>query len=172
MVFRHAFHQPQNPVESGKFKRPFGSTSPAATPCPQRLRRPQHAAAEPGDTISNGIANAQKGETPLRCTHVAPESTRDSVGLGDPIERFLASTSRGKRRRVGRKLQMAENLAEHLGRTGGHLQRKHPLQEPRPVPLETGKAGVMLVAPWTAILTTCAWRSPLGVPAAPCASSA
>ena len=140
-----------------------------------------------GDAISNGIANAQRGETPLRCLHVAPESTRDGVGLGDPIERFLASTSRGNRRRVGRKLLSHLKLADHLGlgdggdnpqrlltakRTGGHIQSKHPFHELRPVPLETGKAGVMLVAPWTAILTTCAWKSPLGVPAAPCASSA
>jgi hypothetical protein len=32
--------------EDRKCKRPFGATSPAATPCPQHLRRPQHTAAE------------------------------------------------------------------------------------------------------------------------------
>ena len=36
--------------------------------------------------ISNGIATAQRGETSLRCAHVAPESTRDGMGLlGDAI---------------------------------------------------------------------------------------
>ena len=50
----------------------------------------------------------------LHGTHVAPEATRDGVGLSDPIERCLASTSRDQRRRVGRELQMAENLADHL----------------------------------------------------------
>jgi len=29
------------------------------------------------DAIANGIAHAQRGETPRRCAHVVPESTRD-----------------------------------------------------------------------------------------------
>ena len=68
-----------------------------------------------GKPMANGMANAQKGAVPRRCTHVADETTRDGVGLGNPIERFLASTGRGKRRRVGRALQMAEHLSDHLG---------------------------------------------------------
>ena len=68
-----------------------------------------------GKPIANGIATAQKGVTPRRGAHVAYEPTRDVVGLGNPIERCLASTSRGNRRRVGRALQMAEKLADHLG---------------------------------------------------------
>ena len=67
-----------------------------------------------GKPIANGIANAQKGATPRRCAHIANETARDCVGLGNPIKRFLASTGRGKRR-VGRELQMAEHLSDHLG---------------------------------------------------------
>src|SRR5262245_41903867 len=79
--------------------------------------------------------------------------------LGDPIERGLASTSRGKRRRIGRELQMAEHLADHLGlRDGGdhpqrplmakradsYIQSKHPLEQPRPAPVWRGMAGLRL----------------------------
>ena len=31
-----------------------------------------------GEEIANGMANAQRGETPLRCAHVAPETTPTS----------------------------------------------------------------------------------------------
>jgi hypothetical protein len=94
--------------------------------------------------MAHGMAHAQQGATPRRGAHVANEPTRDGVGLGNPIERFLASTGRGKRRRVGRELQMAEHLPDHLGLgdggndperataakgTCGHSQRKHAPQE-------------------------------------------
>jgi hypothetical protein len=55
------------------------------------------------------------------CAHVAPKATRDGVALSDPIERCLASTSRGNRQRVGPELQMAENLADHLNLGDGGL---------------------------------------------------
>ena len=86
-------------------------------------------------------------------------------GLGDPIERFLAHTGRANRRRVVRELQMAENLAEHLGlgdgsnnsqrpltakRTGGHIQSKHLLQELRPAPARRLCRGII---PLHALLT-------------------
>ena len=102
-----------------------------------------------GGRDANGMANAQRCETHLHCAHVAPEATRDGVSLSDPIERCLARTSRGNRRRVGRELQMAENLADHLGLgdggdnaqrsltakgTRGHIQSKHMPQEPGPAP--------------------------------------
>jgi hypothetical protein len=79
------------------------------------------------------MAHAQRCETHLHCAHVAPEATRDGVGLSDPIERCLARTSRGKRRRVGRELQMAENLADHLdlGDGGDHAQRSLTAQGTR-----------------------------------------
>ena len=92
--------------------------------------------------------------------HVAPEFTRDGVGLGDPIEGCLASTSRGNRWRVGRALQMAENLADHFGlgeggenpqrpltakRAAGHLQHKHPLEQPRPTPVRRRRAGLLFL---------------------------
>src|SRR5215510_7106091 len=79
-----------------------------------------------GGAISNGIATAQRGETPA-----APESTRDGVGLGDPIERCLARTSQGNRRRVGRELQMAEYLADHLGLGDGGDNPQRPLTAKR-----------------------------------------
>jgi uncharacterized membrane protein YeiH len=45
--------------------------------------------------ISNGIANAQRGKTPLRCAHVAPESTRHGEEtLAVPVEfRGYATTT-------------------------------------------------------------------------------
>jgi hypothetical protein len=67
------------------------------------------------------MLHAQRDERHLRCAHVANEPMLDGVGLGNPIERGLASTGRGKRRRVGRALQMAEHLLDHLGLgDGGH----------------------------------------------------
>ncbi len=47
--------------------------------------------------------------------YVANKTTCIGVGIGKPIEHCLASTGRNHRRRVGRELQMAENLADHLG---------------------------------------------------------
>jgi len=64
--------------------------------------------------MANGMANAQKGATPRRCAHGANATPRDGVGFGNPIARCVARTGRGKRRRVGRELQLAEHLAEHL----------------------------------------------------------
>jgi hypothetical protein len=130
---------------------------------------------------------SQGWKTHLHWAHVAAAITRDAMGLGHPVTGCLAGTGRRDGGWVGSTFQMAEDLADHCAlcddgdepqcpaltkRAVCHIQRKDPMQQPRPVPLETGKAGVMLVAPWTAILTTCAWRSLLGVPAAPCASSA
>jgi hypothetical protein len=89
-----------------------------------------------GGTDANEMQTPQRWETHLSCTHGAYEITRDAVGLGDPIARGLASTRRGNRWWVGRALQMAENLPDHLGlgdggdnpsrpltakRTGGHI---------------------------------------------------
>ena len=50
--------------------------------------------------------NAQKGMTPRRGAHVAYEPTRDVVGLGNPIERCLATMGRGNRRWDGGQLAM------------------------------------------------------------------
>ena len=68
--------------------------------------------------MANGMANAQKGAPPRRCAHGANATPRDGVGFGNPIARCVARTGRGKRRRVGRELQLAEHLAEHLGLGG------------------------------------------------------
>jgi hypothetical protein len=90
--------------------------------------------------ISKGILHAQRGERHLRCAHIASETTRDVVGLGNPIERCLASTGRGKRRWDGGQLAMTQDARDDrlLGNssnnteraasakgTGGHIQRKH-----------------------------------------------
>ena len=63
-------------------------------------------------------------EIHFRCTHVASETTRDVVGLGDPIERFLARTGRRERRGDGRKLQMTQDACEHrlLGHGGNDAE--------------------------------------------------
>ena len=63
--------------------------------------------------MANGMANAQKGATPRRCAHVANEPTRDGVGLGNPIERFLARTGRCNGTWDGRKLEMTEDARDH-----------------------------------------------------------
>ena len=126
----------------------------------------------------NGMATAPRGETSRRGAHVAPESRRDCRGLGDPIARCVASTSRGKRWRVGCARQMTENRADHLGlsdggehpqrplmaqrkvarlppptqwrKTGGQIQGKPPLQEPRPTPARRRCCGLIpLHALWT-----------------------
>ena len=65
-----------------------------------------------GKPISNGIATAQKGVTPRRGAHVAYEPTRDVVGLGNPIERGLATTGRGNRRWDGGKLAMTQDARD------------------------------------------------------------
>ena len=48
-------------------------------------------------------------ETHLHCTHVAPETTRDIVGLGDPVERCLAQTGRCNGRWDGGQLAMTQD---------------------------------------------------------------
>jgi hypothetical protein len=68
-----------------------------------------------GGKISNGISRLFRHETPLHCAHVTPETRRDVVGLGDPVERFLARTSRGNRWWVSRELQIQRLRGwEHL----------------------------------------------------------
>jgi len=73
-----------------------------------------------GGEISNGISTAQRCETPLHCAHVAPETTRDVVGLGDPVERCLAHTGRSNRRGDGGQLEMTQAARNHrlLGNGG------------------------------------------------------
>ena len=95
------------------------------------------------------MANAEQGAPPRRGAHVANATPRDGVGFGNPIARCVARTGRGKRRRVGRELQLAEHLADHLGLgEGGHdperataaqgprgpSQSNHAPQEPGPAP--------------------------------------
>src|SRR5262245_47740432 len=45
--------------------------------------------------FQRGFLHAQRDERHLRCAHVANEPMHDGVGLGNPIERGLASTGRG-----------------------------------------------------------------------------
>ena len=53
------------------------------------------------------------------------------LGLGNPIERCLASTRRGNRWWVGRALQMAGDLADHLGLRDGGENPQRPLTAKR-----------------------------------------
>ena len=64
-------------------------------------------------------------ETYLRCTPVAHEATRDGVGLGHPVERFLARTDRCNGRWDGRQLAMMQDARDHrlVGNSGNDPQR-------------------------------------------------
>ena len=117
----------QAPLPPGPCVPPRAPPQPASAACSQAARGAARllgldrrccwgGADFKGDStrISKGILHAQRGERHLRGAHVANEPTHNGVGLGNPSERCLASTGRGKRRRVGRALQMAENLADHL----------------------------------------------------------
>ena len=60
------------------------------------------------------ICTHAEGGTRLRSAHVAYETTRVVVGLGDPVTWSLAGTGRRDGGRVCRKFQMAEDLADDL----------------------------------------------------------
>jgi hypothetical protein len=107
---------------------------------PLRRRPREGRLGNAGGVDSNGSSNAQRCETPLRCAHVAYETTRDVVGLGNPIERFLARTGRYNGRWDGGKLEMTQDARDDrlLGNggnnaeratsakgTGAHIQIKH-----------------------------------------------
>jgi hypothetical protein len=78
-----------------------------------------------GGVDSNGSSNAQRCETPLRCVHVAYETTRDVVGLGNPIERCLARTGRCNGRWDGGKLEMTQEARDDrlLGHGDNNAER-------------------------------------------------
>ena len=158
--WRHPAGRPRRPLGAGVSP---GAPPPPARPAAQR-RAGAHGLDRPGcwGHISKGILHAQRDERHLRCAHVANEPMHDGVGLGNPIERGLASTGWGNRWRVGRALQMAEHLLDHLGLgdgghdperaalakgTGAQSQGKHPLQESRPAPVRRGTAGLRLFHP-------------------------
>ena len=72
----------------------------------------------------NAFQRSEVCDTPSLCARRLRDHARRR-GLGNPIERCLASTSWGNWRRVGRALQMVEHLADHLGLGDGgdHPQR-------------------------------------------------
>ena len=89
------------------------------------------------------------GVPPRHSAHVAYEATRAVVGLGNPVNRCLASTGWGNGRWDGRELEMAEDTRDHrlLGDDGNepqhalltpgaayHLHAKDPLEQARPAP--------------------------------------
>jgi hypothetical protein len=86
-------------------------------------RRPREG--QPGRIDATGISNAQRCETHLRCAHVAYETTRDVVGLGDPVERYLARTGRGHGRWNGGQLARTQETRAHrfLGQGGKDPER-------------------------------------------------
>ena len=101
-----------------------------------------------GGSLFQRLRRLCRPETP-RTAHTSPsEATRDVVGLGDPVERFLAQTGRCNRRWDGGQLEMTQDARDHrlLGDCGhdperaapakvtcGHIQSKHAPQEPAPV---------------------------------------
>ena len=75
------------------------------------------------DSKRSEVSPAQ--ETHLRCTPVAHEATRDGVGLGHPVERFLARTGRCNGRWDGRQLAMTQDARDHrlVGNSSNDPQR-------------------------------------------------
>jgi NAD(P)-dependent dehydrogenase (short-subunit alcohol dehydrogenase family) len=101
----------------------------------------------------------QRGERHLCGTHVASETPRHGVGLGERVC-LLASTGRGNRRWDGRELEMSQDPRDHrlliddgndaerapaAPGTGGHIQVKHPLEQPCPAPARHHGARLRLV---------------------------
>ena len=60
------------------------------------------------------ICTHAEGGTRLRSAHVAYETTRVVVGLGDPVTWSLAGTGRRDGGWVCSTFQMAKDLADHL----------------------------------------------------------
>ena len=74
---------------------------------------------------SGGVGGLPSGGvTPRRGAHVAYEPTRDVVGLGNPIERCLATTGRGNRRWDGGQLAMTQDARDDrlLGHGGNNAE--------------------------------------------------
>ena len=138
-----------------------------------------------GGEISNGISTAQRCETPLHCAHVAPETTRDVVGLGDPVERCLARTGRGSGRWNGGQLEMTQDTRDHrfpgqggndaectapTKGTGGHIQVKHAPQQSCPAPVRCPRVGLMPIHTLLArcrrdrAAQTAVWRQTASIP--------
>ena len=94
---------------------------------------------------------------------MAYETTHVVVDLGDPVPWDLASTGRRDGRWVYSTFQMAEDRADHFAlrhdgdepqspaltpRAVHQLQRKHPLEQPRPAPARRPGARLWLVEAW------------------------
>ena len=117
--------------------------------------------------IAKGILHAQRDDRHLHCAHVANEPTHDVIGLGNPIERGLATRAGAMAAGRPRSFRWRSIcwITSALGdggndpqrpllakRTGGHIQSKYPLQEPRPAPVR--RLSLCLI-PFHALL---AWR--------------
>ena len=98
---------------------------------------------------------------------MAYETTHVVVDLGDPVPWDLASTGRRDGRWVYSTFQMAEDRADHFAlrhdgdepqspaltpRAVHQLQRKHPLEQPRPAPARRSRVGLLVLH------TLLAWR--------------
>jgi hypothetical protein len=59
--------------------------------------------------LSGSKSHGGWGERHLRCAHIASETTRDVVGLGNPIERCVASPGRRKRKWDGGQLARTQD---------------------------------------------------------------
>jgi hypothetical protein len=103
-----------------------------------------------GGEISNGASNAQRYEPSLHCAYVTPETTRDVMGLGDPVARCLAHMGMCNERGDGGQLEMTQEVRKHrlLGNGGndperaasapgtwGQSQIKHAFQKSCPAPV-------------------------------------
>src|SRR5215471_3745708 len=133
---------------------------------PQRLLRAATARWRQWGKTEKGALGQDRTHAEV-CTHrhgahVAYETTRVVVGLGDPVTWGLASTGRRDGRWVGRAFQMAQDHTHHLTlrddgdepqrplmapRAGSHLQAKDPPQEPGPGPIGGAPRRLLRVHP-------------------------
>src|SRR5262249_36335345 len=137
------------------------------TPAPPTGRRGAlEAMREDGERYPGLDLHTRGGLPPLHSAHIAYETTCVVVGLSDPVTWSLAGMGRRDGRRICSELQMAEDFANPLALrddgddpqhalltpgAAGHIQRKDPLEQPRPAPARRRGARLWLVAallPW------------------------
>ncbi len=103
-------------------------------------------------TDGKGVSKEVSPTSVARTSPMRPP-TGEGVGLGHPVESFLARMGRSDGGRDGRELQMPQHPRAHrlwgdggnnpqratlTKRAGGHIQVKHALEQPGPAPARRG----------------------------------
>ena len=111
--------------------------------CPGATASGRAAGKAGGGDVSNGMTRTQRDET-LRCAHVAPartEATQSNVSWRERAGAMGGGTEaslRCRRRRVMTDSWVMAAMIRSAPRRqkghGGHIQRKHALQQPGPAP--------------------------------------